>query len=317
MRKTYMSLAVSRAWSADMPIGDPTGGPAYGERNMPLVAVAAAAYAAGTIATVGIAAMSALEIISAVGAIASGIGVVTGNEKLAKIGGIIGLAGGVGAFAQNQGWLAGASDMAKTGTEVATSAATQGTQASNVVDAAGGNIAEIAQGGADVGKAVDAASATANVDKVAEAAQNGGLMAPKVDGALQAPSATPDQIPGPLNEASKLVQQQGIAQAGGDLLNTNLPTQSTSGGFLDAFSGIGKWMEDNKTMATIGSQAIGGMFDKDKAAKSDYYNAETDMLRQQMNNMSRMPIASIMQPTMPTSQVTPKTGLMNTASYKG
>ena len=33
MFKTYLSRAQTRAWSSEMPVGDPTGGPAYGERN--------------------------------------------------------------------------------------------------------------------------------------------------------------------------------------------------------------------------------------------------------------------------------------------
>ena len=38
MYKVYLSRAQTRAWSLDMPIGDPTGGPAYGERNDPISA---------------------------------------------------------------------------------------------------------------------------------------------------------------------------------------------------------------------------------------------------------------------------------------
>jgi len=33
--KTYLSRSVSRFWSSEFPIGDPTGGAAYGERNDP------------------------------------------------------------------------------------------------------------------------------------------------------------------------------------------------------------------------------------------------------------------------------------------
>jgi hypothetical protein len=72
---------------------------------MPVVAVAAGAFAVGEIATVGIAAMSAFEVIGAVGAIVSGIGALTGNEDLMKIGAVAGLAGGIGAFAQGRAGL--------------------------------------------------------------------------------------------------------------------------------------------------------------------------------------------------------------------
>ena len=76
MFKTYLSRAQTRAWSSEMPVGDPTGGPAYGERNDPVTAAigvggsllsglmasdsasnaastAADASTAGTLATVG------------------------------------------------------------------------------------------------------------------------------------------------------------------------------------------------------------------------------------------------------------------------
>ena len=38
MYKVYLNRAQTRAWSLDMPIGDPTGGPAYGEFNDPVSA---------------------------------------------------------------------------------------------------------------------------------------------------------------------------------------------------------------------------------------------------------------------------------------
>ena len=41
--KTYLSRAMTRAMSLDHPIGDPTGGPAYGERRDPVSAVLAVA----------------------------------------------------------------------------------------------------------------------------------------------------------------------------------------------------------------------------------------------------------------------------------
>lgn len=316
MHKTYLSVAVSRAWSAEMPVGDPLGGPAYGERNMPLVAVVAAIGAAGTIATVGLAAMTAFEVVAAVGAITAGIGAVTGNEKLMKLGGIMGLAGGVGAFAESQGWIGG--EAAMSGTEAAASPATQSAQASNVVDAAGGNIAEVAQGGADVAKTIESAATTPGVEQITEAAQGGGLMAPKVDGGLQAPSAASaaptTSVPGEfVNESQKLMQQQNLAQAGVNQLNTNLPTVDVNGkpaGFLDAFKNVGKWMEENKQLTSIGAAFVGGMFDEEKEAKANAYNAQSDLIRQQMDNMSRMPTARLMQPVTPQTPVPQKTGLM-------
>ena len=49
MYKVYLSRAQTRAWSLDMPIGDPTGGPAYGERNDPMTAVVAGSSILGSV----------------------------------------------------------------------------------------------------------------------------------------------------------------------------------------------------------------------------------------------------------------------------
>ena len=115
MNKTYMSRAVSRAMSADHPIGDPVGGAAYGERNDPISAsvaissmagtyasAAAALTAAGGVASFGsvIASMSLMQGLTLVGSALSLVGNVTGNKTLSKIGMIAGLAGGIGQFAE-------------------------------------------------------------------------------------------------------------------------------------------------------------------------------------------------------------------------
>lgn len=86
-KKTYLSRAMTRAWSMDAPIGDPFGGPAFGERNEPVSTFFAVA--------------TAFETIAAIGAVVSVVGMVTGNSDLAKIGGVMGLVGGFGTMAQS------------------------------------------------------------------------------------------------------------------------------------------------------------------------------------------------------------------------
>lgn len=101
---------------ADMPVGGPMEGAAYGEYlkskgvGMVIGIVAAVAtmgagigvMAAGTLA----AQLSGGAMIA--GGLMSGIGTVTGNKKLTKIGGVLALAGGIGAigssFATDAGW---------------------------------------------------------------------------------------------------------------------------------------------------------------------------------------------------------------------
>lgn len=134
MDKTYLSLSISRAMALEHPVGDPFGGPAYGQRNMPFIigpAVGVAAAAVGvaaagaTIATVGAAALAVVGAIGAVATVAglamTLVGAVTGNKSLMKIGGIVGLAGGVAGLA-SAGLSAGIG-MVSTDFAAATSAA--------------------------------------------------------------------------------------------------------------------------------------------------------------------------------------------------
>ena len=134
-------ITKSEALRLGMPIGDPFGGPAYGELNMPFAigpSVAAAAASIGTAATLGTAASigtAALATASAIGTIAavagtvmSVVGLVTGDNDLIKLGGIIGIAGGVTSLAS--GALAGATGLAATtAAQTATQTAAQATQA--------------------------------------------------------------------------------------------------------------------------------------------------------------------------------------------
>ncbi len=105
MQKTYLSRAMTRAMALDHPIGDPTGGPAYGEKNDPISAVISIASMAGTYAAAGtFAAMTLTQGLVFAGAALSLAGNVTGNKTLSKIGMVTGLAGGVGMLAE---WATG------------------------------------------------------------------------------------------------------------------------------------------------------------------------------------------------------------------
>jgi hypothetical protein len=103
-KKFYLTRTQTRAMAADHPIGDPTGGAAYGEKNDPITAIVSIASMAGTYAAAGsFAAMTVMQGITFAGAALSLVGNVTGNKTLSKVGMIAGLAGGVGMFAESQG----------------------------------------------------------------------------------------------------------------------------------------------------------------------------------------------------------------------
>ena len=100
--RTYLSRSVSRLY--DGPVGDPYGGPAYGQREMPAVAIAAAVYGGAALAGIGMVAVTGWAAVAAVGAVIAGVGVIVGSPELTKIGGVIGLAGGIGSLGTSAGW---------------------------------------------------------------------------------------------------------------------------------------------------------------------------------------------------------------------
>ena len=72
---------------------------------MPIIAIAAAVFAVVEIVEVGLAAMTVFEAIAAVGAVTSGVGVVTGNEDLQNVGQVMAIGGGLGMAATKIGAL--------------------------------------------------------------------------------------------------------------------------------------------------------------------------------------------------------------------
>lgn len=104
MRKYYFSRAETRSMALDHPVGDATGGVAYGEKNDPVSAVISLATMGGTYAAAGsFAAMSVMQGITFAGAALNLVGNVSGNKTLQKIGMVAGIAGGIGQLAGIQG----------------------------------------------------------------------------------------------------------------------------------------------------------------------------------------------------------------------
>jgi hypothetical protein len=109
--KTYLSRAMTKAMSLDHPIGDPTGGPAYGERRDPVSAVMAVAgmWEAGTIIAgastlmAGFEALTVAQGLMFAGGALSLVGNVTGNKDLMILGGAVALGGGIGGLMSDAG----------------------------------------------------------------------------------------------------------------------------------------------------------------------------------------------------------------------
>ena len=110
-QKTYLSRAMTRAMSLDHPIGDPTGGPAYGERRDPVTAIMAVAsmWEAGTVSAgaatlmAGFEALTIAQGLAFVGGALTLIGTATDNNDLMLLGSVVGLAGAVGGSMSDPG----------------------------------------------------------------------------------------------------------------------------------------------------------------------------------------------------------------------
>ena len=94
--KIYLTRAATRSMSLDHPVGDPTGGPAYGEKNDPVSAIISIATMAGTGGAVLAGTATLFQGLAFAGAALSLTGNVTGNKTLSKLGMVVGIAGGVG-----------------------------------------------------------------------------------------------------------------------------------------------------------------------------------------------------------------------------
>lgn len=266
---------------------------------MPVVAVAAGAFAVGEIATVGIAAMSTFEVIAAVGAITSGIGALTGNEDLMKIGAVAGLAGGVGAFAQGKGWLA-------TGDAANTASGAAGT----------GNIKAMTQ---TVAPGVENTLNNPSAWTAGSEGQTAGLSSGSIATNLTTPMKEPGLIGSGTSDlglgsiadskivGSPLTASPGAASAplptgqggwqaslgtttlGSTARNMSYAGAQPGGGVLGMLKDFGNFLKDNKELASMAGNFIGGMFDDEKKAKADYYQAGADSLRAKTANGSAVP----------------------------
>lgn len=214
------------------------------------------------------------------GTILSIVGAVTGNKDMMKVGGTMGLIGGIGGLAT--GAFTGAAGQAAADTTTSgaadvgaqVGAAGSQTAASGVVDYSsmgGGELAGAAGTGADIGAlGMEGATVAAPVAQGAgDLAMNIGPAGAGVDAAsaatnvgntLSAGANAPIGPMGPFTATESLTEFN----------NTFSPYKQTS------FNAISEWMDKNKTMTGLGGQVIGGAMqgmyaadvaDKDRAMK--------------------------------------------------
>ena len=266
IKKIYLSRAQTRAMAAEHPIGDPTGGPAYGEKNDPI----SAAISIGTMfatAEAGFAAMTVMQGITFAGAAVSLVGNITGNKSLMKLGAIAGIAGGIGAFAESQG-LFSSGNLGET-LGVTTSIPDEALRGSVAVGNQAPVLDGVQTGGADVttnasrelaaAKAGPVALESANVNTPVNINTPGGATP-----SLNAPNPGTDILGRPLPAMS-------YAPGAGPNMSMAAPPAPgfvdslKAGNYLDAAKAAGSgtmdMLKNNPTGAYVAAQAIGGVAD--------------------------------------------------------
>jgi len=278
IKKIYLSRAQTRAMAADHPVGDPTGGPAFGEKNDPISAVIAISTMGATYAAAGtFAAMTLMQGITFAGAALSLVGNITGNKTLMKIGAVAGIAGGIGMAAESAGLFKSGTvgetfrNSSVTG-EMMTDPNYLGQTPTPVVD----------------GKAVVPDASVVDVNAASNAIdgsyQARSLSAPNVNTA-PANAVTSPAGGNPINTAPKL-EALGPPMAPADYsltykgpagIGAKLPNAATlvpkpgfaeslkAGNLMDAAGAVGSgamdMLKNNPTGAYVAAQAIGGVAD--------------------------------------------------------
>lgn len=247
MRKTYLSLAVSKAMAAEHPVGDPTGGAAYGKYEMPVVAVAVAVWEVAAAVEVGFAALTAFEAVAVVSSVVGAVGAVTGNQDLVKIGLVGSIVGGVGSFAANQGWISNESLGISAGADKAT-----------MYKAGEQTAFQKALG-------INAPAESAKVEPVVPAT----TPAPAVSTVTAAPAVAPAVSPA----VAPATVSGTVASA--------VPVPGASAGLFDSFKAFAK---ANPTIAyagmTTAGSAVAGLFDPTKEAQKQELEARAAAERQ-------------------------------------
>lgn len=270
---------------------------------MPVIA-AAGVFAGGAALATGT--LTVLQTVAAIGSIVGGIGALTGNKTLMKVGAVAGLAGGIGAFAQSQGWIASgnaASALGDTANNTAAMANAPGVGVENVAPTVD---ASAAAGGTGATQgAIEAAAAgggTGGLEGGVAGSVLEGATSSNITNASQAlEGAAPTGLMGAGGQGGSTLSKAALdgtnafgansATGAFDLAQTGAGNSS----IFDTLGGIAKSIFTNKDgslnkdMVSIAANFVGGAFDERKAAEADWLEAKTNEINQQMANASAVP----------------------------
>lgn len=304
-------IAHYRAAFHDMPVAGPMDGAAYGEylksKGIGMVLGVVASVVTMGAALPMLAGTLAMQIAGGVmmaGGVMSGVGAVTGNKKLMKIGGVLSLAGGVGGLAAGAMGTAGGvgseslANFAKEasssidsvfGTSLGTKAAANAAVAENAALGDAGIINRAMEGAPAVAENAAPTAADLGAEAVTEEFVAGGQSIPGANGGGAMSAATPDAGTLKLAEeagaqtasnAAAKVDLAGAARTGGGSAVTP-PADKVAAAGGDTLFGMNK-TELMKVGAGLLEKGAAAAFAPDQeaqmAALTDRYKAETTKL---------------------------------------
>lgn len=302
MEATYLSRSISKMLSAEEPVGDPFGGAAYGRKEFSLrkaagfvaaaVAIVATAGAAAPLlaGTLTVASVSAGLVVA--GSALTIAGMATGNQKLTKIGGVLGLAGGIGMAAnaalgatsatQSGGLASGlddtitasaqaSDDIVNAGSGVSGQSGVAGQVADDLVPQVADDTVRLAEAGSDL-------SGSAR-DLNASAVDGGGGFPSPNSAPANTPPVSVNAQPAPVSANPKYDPTPGYSPSKLEIADyQNRYSDQVSSGLIrsvqDAGSGVLEFANKNPTLAFLAGNtavsAIGGA--AEASAKEDSEN---------------------------------------------
>lgn len=270
---------------------------------MPVVGVAMVAMGAAQI--VG-GALTAIQMIGAVSSIIGGIGAITGNKTMMKIGAIGSIVSTVGSFATSQGWIgaqSAADSASAAASEVGATEVLKNAPSIGAPDPSGEIAQSVSSGGYGVdpnfnamdarlaqgqtpglmGEGLETSGITSMVTQQSELVP--GLMdsakqpiesldiEPPQTPAIEPPSADVsgygvDPNVNAMDVRLKFGQTPG---APGELVDLGGGFKSKEGGILGTIKKFNSFLKDNKELAHVGGKFLEGMFDEEAKARAKYY----------------------------------------------
>ena len=263
---------------------------------MPIIAIAAAVFAAVEIVEVGLAAMTVFEAIAAVGAVTSGVGVVTGNEDLQKVGQVMAIGGGLGTIATKLGVIDASTpiigDMTvKAPQELGYAAAGQTNPADTAAAAAGTTTSTV------TGATPQAIAPPAAVGTINAADTNVGSIA-TTDAPVAATTTTAATVAPPPGSAASLNLESGLKPPAVVAPTSGMFAASTPVAPVTWFSAVKDYIapftefaKENQMLTygamQAGGSVVAGLFDPLKPAQIKKAEAEADLLASQKTSQDK------------------------------